>query len=66
MTDFRSPDFWAPYWDSGLVETALYYVPHLRAMPANLTDISGTVLPLLGAVGLAWVTLVYASGFAHW
>jgi hypothetical protein len=25
--------FWADYWDNGLVGTALYYLPHLRAMP---------------------------------
>lgn len=27
------PDFWAGYWDNGLVATALYYLPHLRALP---------------------------------
>jgi len=25
--------FWADYWDNGLVGTALYYRPHLAAMP---------------------------------
>lgn len=25
--------FWGPYWESGLVGTALYYLPHLEAMP---------------------------------
>ncbi|MBU4216187.1 MAG: tyrosine-protein phosphatase [Actinobacteria bacterium] len=25
--------FWAGYWDNGLVGTALYYLPHLRRMP---------------------------------
>jgi len=27
------PDFWAAYWDDGLMATALYYLPHLRALP---------------------------------
>ncbi|HZC54161.1 MAG TPA: tyrosine-protein phosphatase, partial [Mycobacterium sp.] len=25
--------FWQDYWDNGLVGTALYYLPHLAAMP---------------------------------
>lgn len=25
--------FWANYWDNGLAGTALYYLPHLEAMP---------------------------------
>lgn len=25
--------FWKDYWDNGLVGTALYYIPHLTAMP---------------------------------
>jgi protein-tyrosine phosphatase len=25
--------FWKDYWDNGLVGTALYYLPHLQAMP---------------------------------
>lgn len=25
--------FWKDYWDNGLVATALYYTPHLRALP---------------------------------
>lgn len=25
--------FWADYWDNGLCGTALYYLPHLRALP---------------------------------
>ena len=25
--------FWRDYWDNGLMATALYYLPHLRAMP---------------------------------
>jgi protein-tyrosine phosphatase len=26
-------EFWADFWDNGLVGTALYYLPHLQAMP---------------------------------
>lgn len=26
------PDFWADYWDNGLVGTALYYLPHLQEL----------------------------------
>ncbi|HEX5405134.1 MAG TPA: tyrosine-protein phosphatase [Pseudonocardiaceae bacterium] len=29
------PDFWADYWDNGLVATALYYLPHLAALPGR-------------------------------
>ena len=31
--DLSNSAFWADYWDTGLVGTALYYGPHLRAMP---------------------------------
>ncbi|MBF4624897.1 tyrosine-protein phosphatase [Clavibacter sp. VKM Ac-2872] len=27
------PDFWVPYWDTGLVGTPLYYLPHLAELP---------------------------------
>lgn len=27
------PEFWADYWETGLVGTALYYLPHLAALP---------------------------------
>lgn len=27
------PEFWADYWDNGLVGTALYYLPHLQRLP---------------------------------
>jgi len=27
------PEFWAGYWDNGLVATAIYYLPHLAALP---------------------------------
>ncbi|HWU59122.1 MAG TPA: tyrosine-protein phosphatase [Microbacteriaceae bacterium] len=28
-------DFWKDHWDNGLVGTALYFLPHLNAMPEN-------------------------------
>jgi protein-tyrosine phosphatase len=27
------PGFWVPYWDTGLVGTPLYYLPHLAELP---------------------------------
>ena len=27
------PEFWADYWETGLVGTALYYLPHLQRLP---------------------------------
>ncbi|HEY5221791.1 MAG TPA: tyrosine-protein phosphatase [Microbacteriaceae bacterium] len=35
--------FWQDYWDNGLVGTALYFLPHLRALPER----SGSVLRAL-------------------
>jgi protein-tyrosine phosphatase len=36
----ENEEFWKDYWETGLVGTALYYVPHLVAMPER----SGAVL----------------------
>jgi protein tyrosine/serine phosphatase len=33
------PEFWADYWDSGLVGTALYYLPHLAALPERTGEV---------------------------
>jgi protein-tyrosine phosphatase len=33
------PDFWADYWDNGLVATALYYLPHLQQLPERSADV---------------------------
>lgn len=30
-------EFWKDYWDNGLVGTALYFLPHLEAMPERAT-----------------------------
>jgi protein tyrosine/serine phosphatase len=39
--------FWADYWDNGLMGTALYFLPHLAAMPER----TGAVLTLLARAG---------------
>jgi protein-tyrosine phosphatase len=33
LDGLENQEFWKDYWDNGLVGTALYYLPHLRAMP---------------------------------
>lgn len=33
LDGLENAEFWKEYWESGLVGTALYYVPHLIAMP---------------------------------
>ena len=37
------PEFWADYWENGLVGTALYYLPHLATLPER----TGAVLAAL-------------------
>jgi len=37
-------EFWQGYWDSGLVGTALYYLPHLRAMPERAVAALGAIV----------------------
>jgi protein tyrosine/serine phosphatase len=33
LDGLENTEFWADYWDNGLVSTALYFSPHLAAMP---------------------------------
>jgi protein-tyrosine phosphatase len=33
LDGLENQEFWKDYWDNGLVGTALYYLPHLAAMP---------------------------------
>ena len=33
LDGLENTDFWKGYWDNGLVGTALYFLPHLKAMP---------------------------------
>ena len=40
LDGLENDEFWKDYWENGLVGTALYYVPHLIAMPER----SGTAL----------------------
>ena len=37
------PEFWVDYWETGLVGTAMYYLPHLSALPER----TGAVLAAL-------------------
>jgi hypothetical protein len=36
-------DFWAGYWDNGLVGTPLYYLPHLEALPERTVAVLSAV-----------------------
>ncbi len=36
-------DFWAGYWDNGLVGTPLYYLPHLRALPERTVAVLSAI-----------------------
>lgn len=35
LDGLENQDFWKDYWDNGLVGTALYFLPHLEAMPGR-------------------------------
>ncbi|MEC5184112.1 protein-tyrosine phosphatase [Cryobacterium sp. MP_3.1] len=50
--------FWADYWDNGLVGTALYYLPHLAAMPER----SGAALAALARAAPGGVLFHCAAG----
>jgi hypothetical protein len=50
--------FWADYWDNGLVGTALYYLPHLLAMPER----TGAVLAAIANAGPGAVLFHCAGG----
>lgn len=43
LDGLENTDFWKDYWDNGLVGTALYFIPHLSAMPER----AGRVLAAL-------------------
>jgi len=47
LDGLENADFWAHYWDNGLVGTALYFLPHLAAMPERM----GAVLTALSGAG---------------
>lgn len=36
-------DFWAGYWENGLVGTPLYYLPHLTALPERTIAVLSTI-----------------------
>ncbi|KQO63786.1 tyrosine-protein phosphatase [Curtobacterium sp. Leaf261] len=50
--------FWADYWETGLVGTALYYLPHLDAMPER----TGAVLAAIANAGPGGVLFHCAGG----
>lgn len=66
--------FWRDYWDNGLMATALYFLPHLRAMPeracAALSAIvsappGGVLFHCMGGrdrTGLISMLLLFAGG----
>lgn len=74
LDDRENEAFWKNYWDNGLMATAIYYLPHLTAMPeracaalsAIVTAPSGGVLfHCLGGrdrTGLISMLLLYAGG----
>lgn len=37
LDGLENQEFWRDYWENGLVGTALYYLPHLAAMPERST-----------------------------
>ncbi len=41
------PEFWADYWENGLVGTALYFLPHLQRLPER----SAAVLSAIAQAG---------------
>ena len=43
LDGLENQEFWSDYWDNGLVGTALYFLPHLAAMPER----SGAALSAL-------------------
>ena len=36
-------DFWADYWDNGLVGTPIYYLPHLAALPERTVAVLSAI-----------------------
>ena len=46
LDGLENTDFWARYWDNGLVGTALCFLPHLAAMPERM---GAVLMALAGA-----------------
>ncbi len=77
LDGLENQDFWPHYWDSGLAGTALYFLPHLRAMPeragAALSAIvsappGGVLFHCMGGrdrTGLIAMLLLAAAGTDH-
>lgn len=74
LDGLENKEFWAGYWDNGLVGTAIYFLPHLAAMPERTgAAISAVVNAPAGGVlfhcmggrdrtGLLAMTLLHAIG----
>ncbi|MGM7775180.1 tyrosine-protein phosphatase [Arthrobacter sp. KNU-44] len=74
LDGLENKEFWADYWNNGLVGTALYFLPHLAAMPERAgAAISAVVNAPPGAVlfhcmggrdrtGLLAMALLHAIG----
>jgi protein-tyrosine phosphatase len=58
LDNLANTEFWADYWDNGLVGTALYYLPHLQAMPERM----GAVLAALAKAPSGGVLFHCAGG----
>jgi protein-tyrosine phosphatase len=77
LDGLENTTFWADYWDNGLVGTALYFLPHLEAMPdragAALSEIvsappGGVLFHCMGGrdrTGLLSMLLLSAVGVDH-
>ncbi len=74
LDGLENKEFWADYWDNGLVGTAIYFLPHLAAMPERAgSAISAVVNAPAGGVlfhcmggrdrtGLLAMALLHAIG----
>jgi protein-tyrosine phosphatase len=44
LDGWENQSFWKDYWDNGLVGTALYYTPHLKAMPERTGAVLSAII----------------------
>lgn len=58
LDGLENQGFWRDYWDNGLVGTAVYFLPHLAAMPER----TGAVLTALAGAGEGGVLFHCAGG----
>ena len=77
LDGLENKEFWADYWESGLVGTAIYYLPYLAAMPeragAAISEVlnapsGGVLFHCMGGrdrTGLLAMILLRAIGAEH-